>query len=320
MKCSYRFRSYDLIGVSQIVKIFNDGGFRINSLPEIYLDDDPTPLYRVTNEMNDRPKEEITIDILGVYKFKSYNPECIKRISQKLFTEEGKIILYSKRIEEYAKIHKLNVESVYFVVLIHELGHWFCHWADSNVHYCRDNQFPEWGKKWLLGFNLKNRRTEEALANICVHWILNHKDVLNRISEDFIFEAKKAFDNLTPKKFNGLVNTDNPYGAYYLIKRRKPKVIINKINELRRNWMLCDDEMMAFLRSKTNSIEEFYKNRDLNSQKFLLKIMYRNINPKEDSIYSGSIFFNESEKSASVELGILGLCDIGSLDLSELDI
>ena len=115
MKSSYRFSSNDLIGVSQLVKIFNEGGFTINRLPEIYVDDDPTPLYRVTNEMNDRPKEEITIDLLGVYKFKVYNPKCIKRISQKIFTEEGKIILYSKRIEEYAKIHKLNVDSVYFV-------------------------------------------------------------------------------------------------------------------------------------------------------------------------------------------------------------
>lgn len=318
MKSSYRFSSYDLIGMSQLEKIFKEGEFSIKRFPEIYVDDDPTPIFQLNNE--DKHKDDGIIDLLGVYVFDDYLPECINRFSEKIFTKEGKIILYSKRIEEYAKIHKLNVETVYFVVLIHELGHWFCHWAQSNVHQMESDDFSDWGKRWLLGFNLKNKRTEEALANICVHWILNHKDFLNQISEDFIDEAKKAFDNLTPKKFNGLVNTENPYGAYYLIKRRKPKVIINKINELRRNWMLCDDEMMAFLRSNTNSIKEFYKNRDLNSQKFLLKIMYRNINPKEDSIYSGSIFFIKSEKSSLVDLGILRLCDIGSLDLSELDI
>ena len=187
------------------------------------------------------------------------------------------------------------------------------------MHYYKDNQFPEWGKRWLLGFNLKNRRTEESLANNCVHWILNHKDVLNQISEDFIDEVKKAFDNLTPKKFNGLVNTENPYGAYYLIKRRKPKVIINKINELRRNWMLCDDEMMAFLRSNTNSIEEFYKNRDLNVQKFPLKTMRRDIKssdePRLEPLYSGSVFMNHL-----IDLINFGLCDIESLNLSNLDI
>jgi hypothetical protein len=220
------------------------------------------------------------------------------------------------------------VETVYFVVLIHELGHWFCHWAESKVHYYKDEKIPEWGKKWLLGFNLKNIRTKEALANICVYWILNQKNVVNQISKDFINEAKKAFDNLTPKKFNGLVNTENPYGAYYLIKRRKPKVIINKINELRRNWMLSDDEMMAFLRSNTNSIKEFYKNRDLTNQKFVSKIINSKIRDlyikeKNNSIFYTSVLSTTKKDEggeAMTELGIKisYLCD--GIDLDSLDI
>ena len=317
MKSSYRFISYDLIGMSQLEKIFKEGEFSINRFPEIYLDDDPTPIFQLNNE--DKHKDDGIIDLLGEYVFDDYLPECINRFSEKIFTKEGKIILYSKRIEEYAKIHKLNVETVYFIVLIHELGHWFCHWAQSNVHQMESDDFSDWGKRWLLGFNLKNRRTEEALANICVHWILNQKNVVNQISKDFINEAKKAFDNLTPKKFNGLVNTENPYGAYYLIKRRKPKIIINKINELRRNWMLCDDEMMAFLRSNSYSIEEFYKNRDLTNQKFVSKIINSKIRDlyikeKNNSIFYTSVLSTTKKDEGGEAMTALGikisyLCD-----------
>ena len=83
--------------------------------------------------------------------------------------------------------------------------------------------------------------------------------------------------------------------------------------------MLCDDEMMAFLRSNTNSIKEFYKNRDLNVQKFPLKTMRRDIKssdePRLELLYSGSVFMNHL-----IDLFNFGLCDIESLNLSNLDI
>jgi hypothetical protein len=173
-------------------------------------------------------------------------------------------MLYSKRIEEFAHRFNLDKDAVNFIVLIHELGHWFCHWADSGVNELKlkkglEEENKLWNKKWFLGYNLKNRRTEEALANICVHWTLNKSKLNKLLDTSFVNNAKKAFETLTPKHANGEVNTQDPYGAYKLLARFKSTSIISKINELRRNWMLNDEEMMAFLCSNSKDINEYYE-------------------------------------------------------------
>lgn len=316
----YQLSANDIIAMDQLAQIFKKGNFTIHQFPKIYVDDGTPPTFNINAERN-REEDSFSIDLLGVYADfeKAKNPR-IKRFSKKIFTQEGIIILYSKRIEDYAIRFNLDKDAVYFIVLIHELGHWFCHWANSEVHNLKiEDEFIDWNKKWFLGYNLKNRRTEEALANICVHWTLN-KSKLNKLLEtSFINNAKKAFETLTPKHANGEVNTQDPYGAYKLLARFKSTSIISKINELRRNWMLNDEEMMAFLCSNKKDINEYYEKFNFSNKHAKARILNQSIKSIKlyDRIYYGSVF----QPISMYELGIpIVFCDDSKIDLDAIDI
>jgi predicted Zn-dependent protease with MMP-like domain len=322
MKRPYRLSYNDLAGINQLTKIFKKANFTIDRLPEIYVDDANQNNFNFYNERN--RNIDFSIDILGVYTdfVKTKKPKGIKRFSKKIFTQEGTIILYSKRIEEFAHRFNLDKDAVNFIVLIHELGHWFCHWADSEVHNLKiEDEFIQWNKKWFLGYNLKNRRTEEALANICVHWTLNKSKLNKLLDTSFINNVKKAFETLTPKHANGEVNTQDPYGAYKLLARFKSTSIISKINELRRNWMLNDEEMMAFLCSNSKNINEYYEKFNFSNKHATARILNQRIKSikLDDEIFTGSVFKPTSE--SQITMGELGSPTIFTdINLNDLDI
>jgi hypothetical protein len=325
----YQLSANDIIAMDQLAQIFKKGNFTIHRFPKIYVDDGTPPTFNINAERN-REEDSFSIDVLGVYTdFGKAKYPCIKRFSKKIFTQEGIIILYSKRIEDYAIRFNLDKDAVYFIVLIHELGHWFCHWANSNVHeFILKKELKVvndlWNEKWFLGYNLKNRRTEEALANICVHWTLNKSKLNKRLDTSLLNNAIKAFEALTPKHANGEVNTQDPYGTYKLLVRFKSISIISKINELRRNWMLNDEEMMAFLCSKSKDINEYYKKFNFSNKHATARILNQSIKSIkfDHEIFTGSVLKPTTEwQITQYSLGITNVffCDT-KIDLDAIDI
>lgn len=317
---AYPFSSNELSAMLLLKQLFNEGGFSIDRYPEINEDSDPRPIYQILSP-EERKKDSSLMDILGVYTgFSAPNPKILHHhISENIFTQEGRIILFSKRLEEFASQKKLSLDAVRFVVLVHELGHWFSHWASSSVHYCKHNELPGWGTQWVFGFNFSNRRTEEALANLCVYWVLNHPEISKHIDQAFIDSAKKAFDELTPKGNNQEVNTDDPYGAYALLTAKASADVIRKINELRRNWMLSDNAMMQFLSSDTLEMKEFYPQPLLDHVHPKMQTFVEN-NGKHN-VLCGSIFGSEDWEDISSYLNFeTFLGDLGDINLNEIDV
>jgi len=297
----YHFSSNELSAMLLLKQLFEEGDFNMERYPEIHEDNDARPILQVLSP-EELGKDPNLMDILGVYTdFSAPNPKILDpHISENIFTQEGRIILFSKRLEEFASNKELSLDAVRFVVLVHELGHWFSHWAKSGVHGCKHNELPGWGTQWVFGFNFSNRRTEEALANLCVYWVLNHPEIEKHIDEAFIDSAKKAFDELTPKGNNQEVNTDDPYGAYALLTDKDSADVIRKINELRRNWMFSDDAMMQFLCSDAAGMTGFYPQPLLNHVHPKMQDFVKN-NREHDVLY-GSIFGSEKQWNMS-ELG-----------------
>jgi len=316
----YHFSSNELSAMLLLKQLFEEGDLKMERYPEIHEDNDARPILQVLSP-EELGKDPNLMDILGVYTdFSVPNPKILHHyISENIFTQEGRIILFSKRLEEFASNKELSLDAVRFVVLVHELGHWFSHWAKSYVYNCRHNELPGWGTQWVFGFNFSNRRTEEALANLCVYWVLNHPEIEKHIDEAFIDSAKKAFDELTPKGNNQEVNTDDPYGAYALLTDKASADVIRKINELRRNWMFSDDAMMQFLCSDAAGMKGFYPQPLLNHVHPKMQAFVKN--NREHDVLFGSIFGSERQWVICDDIGFNTLfMNLDSLDLDSLDI
>jgi len=237
---AYRFSSEEMKKMLWLKDLFEDNGFTVERFPEVYYDtfDKACEVWPSLKENQD---EEGTPDYLGAYIYKG-------GFTIKDPSEEGVIILFSDRIKDFVSrnsINGLTENCVRYVVLMHELGHWLSHWPCGN------------DLRWLYGFQLRNKRTKEALANIIAYWCLDTDC------------HKKAMDILTPKlrtpdgflvfidKDSHNINTENPYGAYYLLLKKSQKEILEKIKLLRAAFYLEDNKMMDFLQSEIQTLSDF---------------------------------------------------------------
>ena len=236
---AYRFSSEEMNKMLWLKDLFVENGFTVERFPEVYYDtfDKACEVWPSLKENQD---EDGTPDYLGAYIYKG-------GFTIKDPSEEGIIILFSDRIKDFVSKNSkkgLIENCVRYVVLMHELGHWLSHWPCGN------------DLRWLYGFQLPNKRTKEALANIIAYWCLDTDC------------HKKAMDILTPKHRNpeGFlvyiddshgIDTNNPYGAYYLLLRKKDEEILEKIKLLRAAFYLEDNKMMDFLQSEIQTLSEF---------------------------------------------------------------
>jgi len=237
---AYRFSSDEMKKMLWLKDLFVENGFTVERFPEVYYDtfDKACEVWPSLKENQD---EDGTPDYLGVYKYKG-------GYSIKDPSEEGIIILFSDRIKNFVSRNSkkgLTENFVRYVVLMHELGHWLSHWPCGN------------DLRWLYGFQLPNKHTKEALANIIAYWCLDTDC------------HKKTMDVLTPKrrtpdgflvfivKDSHNINTENPYGAYYLLLRKSQKEILEKIKLLRASFYLEDNKMMEFLQSEIQTLPDF---------------------------------------------------------------
>jgi hypothetical protein len=263
-KTAYQFSSHELTSMIKFAELMlnrmggrENFGYHIDRFPKVYTAKLPTEIEKTLLGQDDN--ENINTEVEGKYTDAFgqyvYSIESINEFGVP-FTEEGVIIIDVEKISRWAKFKELKSEDVRFVVLMHELGHWFSHWArcipnNNNKINIQENVLRQWNP----GFQLPNTMTKEAFANIFCYWACQAtKDVHLRDRQ------LKVLDALTPKK-NGVVNTSNPYGAYELLKPLSLPNLLFKLNILRANWMLKDQYQFDFLKSPQQNILEWLGSR-----------------------------------------------------------
>ncbi len=236
---AYRFSSEEMKKMLWLKKdLFEDNGFTVERFPEVYYDTFDKAC-EVWPSLKENQEEDGTPDYLGCYIYNggsSINDP----------SEEGIIILFSDRIKDFVSRRPgLTENCLRYVVLMHELGHWLSHWPCGN------------DLRWLYGFQLRNKRTKEALANIIAYWCLDtdcHKNAMDILTPKL--RSPDGFLVLIDKDSHN-INTENPYGAYYLLLRKSQKEILEKIKLLRAAFYLEDYKMMDFLQSEIQTLSDF---------------------------------------------------------------
>jgi hypothetical protein len=266
---AYRFSSEEMDKMLWLKRLFegNQYSFNPDRFPEVYYDDFDKVKENFPEIEHYRQYDEcLNPDLLGVYIYPKNNSlPCAQ-------SREGIIILFKDRIERYswlydqvekekhsvdcrevingempsdAQVNEDTVRSVRFVVLMHELGHWLSHWA------VRD------GRRWDYGFQLPNRRTKEALAQLTAYWA----------AESDPRHLQTLFD-LSPKIESVNINGNAIYGGYVDLMNLPKATVLQRLSELRKYWILQDDMMLNFLKSKmqiaffrsdANDFEEWVK-------------------------------------------------------------
>lgn len=279
---AYRFSEQELIKMLCLKNLFASNGFVFNPdrFPEVYFTD-------FENYRKYYPEFELgpegTPDYLGIYRFGFRGIDDTEKPLQCAETEEGFIVLFKDKIEAYSQSTGMNETDVRFVVLMHELGHWFTHWA-----------IDEKGKNWSVGYHLDNNYTHEALAQLIAYWA----------SEDSP-EFSNTLFKLSPKNEKGEVDNDAVYGCYIEIVKYSKVHMLNKIKTLRDYWILSDNSLIDFLKNKSETIELWIESRKKSASNVFI----------EDSIKRelfnhsncSSVFKSTLDLKKLLELGIVKL-------------
>ena len=280
---AYRFTVEELDKMKWLKKeVFENNGFKFepNRFPEVYYDD----YDKVNPNHNQWNLDEVDPDKLGIYRYEtSSNLPCAE-------SYEGHIILFKDRIEAYCNRSGADIDSVRFVVLMHELGHWLAHWALKNL------------RRWNHGMILypQTRKTHEALAQLIAYWA-------SESNETHI----KTLTDLSPKDRAGKVDAAQVYGGYIDLTKYSKVLILKKLVELREYWILKDEIMMEYLKSDFELIEEFAKQK---------------LNDKPDTVFveeylKDTIYSNEGcADTFKRELDFKKLLDLSILKIEWLEL
>lgn len=249
---AYRFTVEELDKMIWLKKeVFEKNGFSFdpNRFPEVYYDD----YEKVNPDDNHWNPDNINPDVFGIYIYRyetSSNLPCAD-------SYEGHIILFKDRIEAYCNRSGADIDSVRFVVLMHELGHWLSHWPT------RENY------NWKIGFHLDNKHTKEALAQLVAYWACVdnpfHFETLLKLTPKVLADPDKLYILKLAKDARlddgTVINTEDPYGRYWLLKDKPIVVVLKKLHQLREGWMLKDEKMMEFLISEYENLEQWMKSK-----------------------------------------------------------
>ena len=278
---AYRFSEQEMNKMIELKVIFEQNDFEINRFPEVYYDD-----YDNYEEIYGKIKDpDENIDYLGVYT-DFWIP------SDEINSKEGIIVLFKDRIENYCYEKQMEVNSVRFIVLMHELGHWLTHWATYNNE--------NWSKGYKAG---TDKKTHESLAQLIAFWAVEDNSNLKNLLET----------RLTPAN-----NPNNPYALYKNLIKFSKSIILNKLIEIRKHAFLTDDLMYAFLSSDAKFMYEiFTKNIEIgghNSISLLNEIDKPN-ESFDDTIFDLLVNINKERKTTSC--GDFPICLLGEYKFKE---
>lgn len=243
----YRFSSEELVKMLNLKSLFQKYGFEFDRFPEVYYDDYKKIQNYIKENFDNKvdndedESKELDFNNIEIEMFGAYVD-----INKSQFSEEGAVFLYQDNIEKYAsyvsKLTGLTEKECEFtirlIVLIHELGHWMCHWPKADK------------KNWNIGYEVDKPKTHESLAQLITYWLINEDK--NTLA---FFE-----NHLVPK------NNENPYALYKKLVVHETKKIANDINFLRKNHFLNDNFMFEFLLNE--DVFKIKKRGTITSEKF----------------------------------------------------
>ena len=217
---SYRLSPDEIYNLKKIERY--GGTYAFQRWPEIYWG---TPLSQPKElELSELPTNRYDTEMLGGYHYGE--------------NEEGHIELYRDRINDCAyRIAvdlRLDFETTYadlcYIVLMHEMGHWFTHWCHKDAFMDR-----------RTGYLSQPSEVKETLAQLTVVWsfarLSNTK--VNRRKSIFFYLAKKQsypyqqvlkFEEFYTKRgtilrrFNDLLD-EKEWGIEYLLDGKKHGLI-----------------------------------------------------------------------------------------------
>jgi hypothetical protein len=236
---AYRFSSEEMSKMLWLKELFENNGFIIGRFPEVYLDTFERAC-KVFPNLKKEKRDEGTPDYLGVY-IPDYTEIKCHENCEKEIVNEGLIILFEDKIAEYAerieKVLSIGLpvieNSLKEVVLYHELGHWFSHWAEKG------------GENWKCGYSANDKITHESYAQIIAYWCA-HGNPINELM---------LSDYLTQK------NTPSPYNKYLSLIDFAKSDILNKLILIRKHMgclaTLSDEKAFDVL--KSNIMDEIIK-------------------------------------------------------------
>lgn len=225
---AYRFSQRELNKMIWLKELFENNYFVIERFPEVYYDtfDNAYEVFESLKGLKEKFRfEEDTPDYLGVYIPRYTNKKC-KNDCKFEIVNEGVIVLFEDKIREASveissklSISSLTVEdSIRFLVLCHELGHWLTHWPSDAS-----------GSRWTCGYyynyntGLPDIITHESLAQLITYWCADGQPLDESILKDF----------LTP------TNPNSAYNKYLALVSISKSEILKKLSLLRGN-MGCD--------------------------------------------------------------------------------
>lgn len=235
---AYRYTQPEVTKMLWIKELFENNGFVIDRFPEVFYDTFDNAC-EIRPDLRKEKLHENTPDYVGVY-IPNYTEENCKDDCQFKRVDEGYIILFEDRIKKAAEYIDskmsagvLNIEnSIKFLVLCHELGHWLTHWPS-------DSTGLRWDCRYYFNTvtNEADKITHEALAQLITYWCADGHPLHEQILSEF----------LTPK------NPTSAYNKYLALVGISKVDILERLNLLRANMgcnaLLTDETAYNLLKT-----------------------------------------------------------------------
>lgn len=217
---AYRFSKVELSHMERLLQVFKASEYDLIRWPEVYYCDHKD-LYP-NNEIDEDDaiyENRIYIpDYLGVYKYNIY--------------EEGHIVLYKDRISDCAsrisKELRLDYNETFnalkFIVLMHELGHWFTHWCHTSNHSQRS-----------FSFRNQSKEVKESMAQLSFVWSIFG------LKNAEIIKYREIFDHLVdhqPREYQMFLKLDNS-----TTKTKEERKFSNKTTIIKRYNKILDENL-----------------------------------------------------------------------------
>lgn len=218
---AYRFSKLELSHMERLLQVFKANEYDLIQWPEVYYCEhkDLYPINEIDTDDISRFENNIYIpDYLGIYKFDIYR--------------EGIIVLFKDRIKHCAsKIsNELSLDynetfnALKFIVLMHELGHWFTHWCHTSNQVQRS-----------ISFHYQSTGVLESMAQLSFVWsIFGIKNpIIKQYREIFYFLVDHQ-----PREYQIFLKLDNS-----TTKTQEERRFSNKATIIKRYNKILDENL-----------------------------------------------------------------------------
>ena len=188
--------------------------------------------------------------MFGVYKISENTTEPKCDCGMKI--NEGQIILFKDRIEKiasfiaHAENQNLNliIDTLRYIVLMHELGHWFTHWCMNFDIQKKANVNWECGYYINAHASAPDKITHESLAQLICFWTTSDSNLSRKILIQYFTPSEEK----------------NEYNKYLPLIDKSKNQILSNLKIIRNLCKLMDSEKYKILKSNFTNVNLFFAN------------------------------------------------------------